>query len=55
MRKGRKRILLDVAGVCLSAFLRPSLMCARVYDWTGCTNTFKDEARRRRKSRRRRI
>jgi hypothetical protein len=48
MRKGRKRILLDVAGLCLSAFLRPSLMCARVYDWTGCTNTFKDEARRRR-------
>ena len=57
MRKGEKRILLDLVGICMSAFLRPSLICARVDEWTGCTKTFKDEARRRRrrrKSRRRR-
>ena len=52
MRKGSRRILLDVAGGCLSTILRPSLICARVDEWTGCINNFKDEARRRRIKRR---
>jgi flagellar biosynthesis GTPase FlhF len=46
MRKGKKRILFDVAGIWLNAFLRPSLIRARVDEWTGCNKKKKKKKKK---------